>query len=74
MPLHDLIDAADITASALGGWCYIFSHSYRLKKHRQWREDRLSAFFEVLFGVFGVVVTAGLVGLAAYAFWQWLHP
>ncbi len=73
MPLHDLIDAADLTEAAIGGWRYIFSHHYRLKKHRQWREDWLSALFEVLFGVFGIAVTAGLAGLAGYAFWRWLH-
>lgn len=74
MPLDHFTDTADIAESAIGGWRYVFSHNYRLKKHRQWRDDWLSAFFEVLFGVFGVAVTAGLVGLAGHAFWRWLHP
>lgn len=68
MPLLDLLDTADIAKGAVGGWRYLYSRSYRLQKHREWRDDWLSAFFEVLLGVAGIIVTAGLVAMPVHAF------
>jgi hypothetical protein len=71
MPLDDLINGADLAEMVIGGWRYVFSRNFRLKKHREWREygGRLQMLFEVAFGIAGIVLCSGLFFLLAM--WCW---
>jgi hypothetical protein len=61
MPLDDLGNAADLAEMIIGGWRYLLSRNYRLKKHREWREEAwIVVLFEVSFGIAGIIVSIGL--------------
>ena len=74
MAFLDLLDASDLVEPVVRGWRYLLSRTYRLKKHREWRDDWLSAFFEILFGLLSIVLSLGLVGLVAYFLWPGVQP
>ena len=58
----------------IGGWRYLFSSSYRQKKHREWREvDWITVFFEVMLGLAGIVVCIGFLALSLKCGWGWLR-
>jgi hypothetical protein len=64
MPLDDLFSGSDIADAIMGGWRYILSRNYRLKKHREWRNDGwVWVMLEIIFGVAGIVISIGLLGL-----------
>lgn len=64
MPLDDLLSGAELAEMTIGGWRYLLSRSFRLKKHREWREQTwIEVLFEVAFGIAGVVISIGLLGL-----------
>lgn len=73
MPLDDLLNGAELVEMVLGGWRYVFSRSFRLKKHREWREPGgwASMVFEVAFGLAGIVLSTGLLVLLEGWWWQW---
>jgi len=74
MPLDDLSNTADLTEMIIGGWRYVFSRPYRLKKHREWREQGwIGAFFEVTFGLAGNVISIGFLALALKLGWNSLQ-
>lgn len=71
MPLDDLISGADFADAILGGWRYLLSSDYRLKKRREWHKcGWFMKLLEIVFGVAGVLLSLGLVGLAAFAIWK----
>ncbi|WP_395738430.1 hypothetical protein [Prosthecobacter sp.] len=71
MPLDDLISGVDFADAMIGGWRYLLSSTYRLKKRREWRNvGWVWITLEIIFGVFGVLLSLGLVGLAAFAIWK----
>lgn len=71
MPLDDLITGTDLAEMVIGSWRYVFSRNFRLKKHREWREPggALQVFFEVAFGIAGIVLSSGLLFLLGM--WCW---
>lgn len=69
MPLDDLISGADFADAAVGGWRYLLSRECRLKKRREWREcSWFIKLIEIVFGVIGVLISIGLLGLLV---WIW---
>jgi hypothetical protein len=70
MPLDDLISGADFADAILGGWRYLLSNDYRLKKRREWRQyGWFMKLLEIAFGVAGVLISIGLLGLFI---WLWM--
>lgn len=70
MPLDDLLNGADLAEMVIGGWRYVFSRDYRLKKHHEWREyGWVIMTFEIAFGLAGIVLSLGL--LVLIAIWGW---
>lgn len=64
MPLDDLLSGAELAEMIIGGWRYLLSRNYRLKKHREWKEQTwIAVLFEVVFGIVGFAVSLGLLGL-----------
>jgi hypothetical protein len=66
---------AEVTAwvePALAGWRYLFSPSYRVRKHHGWRHERVGyAIFDVVGGIVGVAVSLALVVTAVLLLWAW---
>jgi uncharacterized membrane protein YfcA len=59
----DLLEIVEVVVYAFLGWRYIFSPTYRKQTHKRWKsESRLTIFFEILYGVFGI-------GLTLLPFW-----
>ncbi len=74
MPLDDLIEGIHFLENTVGGWRYLFSRSYRLKKHREWQEQGLgAALLDVVVGLAGVVISLVLLVLAAMVLWNAFH-
>jgi hypothetical protein len=64
MPLDDLLDFGDLAEIIIGGWRYLLSRNYRLKKSREWREQAwIVVLFEIVLGIAGIVVSIGLLDL-----------
>ena len=61
--LYDFFEIIDAVVYAFFGWRYIFSPAFRKRTHKRWRfESRLTVFFEILYGAFGM-------GLTLLPFW-----
>ncbi|HRH98947.1 MAG TPA: hypothetical protein PLB55_23610 [Prosthecobacter sp.] len=73
MPIGDASGFGEFLEHFIRGWRYLFSRSYRIKKNQQWREDWLTAFFEIPFAVCVVIISAGLLGWAVCALWSLLR-
>lgn len=70
MPLDDLLNGADLAEMVIGGWRYVFSRDYRLKKRREWREYGWGLMtFEIIFGLAGIILSLGF--LVLIAIWIW---
>lgn len=70
MPLDDLLNGADLAEMVIGGWRYVFSRNYRLKKRREWREAGwVFMTLEIVFGLAGIILSLGL--LVLIAIWLW---
>jgi hypothetical protein len=70
MPLDDLLNGADLAEMVIGGWRYVFSRDYRLKKRREWREAGwVVKSFEFVFGLAGIILSVGF--LVLIAIWLW---
>ena len=70
MPLDDLLNGADLAEMVIGGWRYVFSRNYRLKKRREWREAGcVFMILELVFGLAGIILSLGL--LVLIAIWLW---
>jgi|GEM_PF-1864320 len=54
----DFLEIVDVFVYAFIGWRYILSSAFRRRTHKRWRvESRLTIFFEILGGAFGVGLT-----------------
>ncbi len=74
MPLDDLYSFGEMAEMIIGGWRYLVSSSYRQKKHREWREQSWVGMpFDVAFGLFGIILSLGLLGIVAAATWSFLN-
>lgn len=70
MPLDDLLNGAELAEMVIGGWRYVFSRDYRLKKRREWREAGwVFMTLEIVFGLAGIILSLGL--LVLIAIWLW---
>lgn len=70
MPLDDLLNGADLAEMVIGGWRYVFSRDYRLKKRREWSEcGWVIMTLEIAFGLAGIILSLGL--LVLIAIWLW---
>jgi hypothetical protein len=66
---------AEITAwvePALAGWRYLFSQTYRARKHHDWRHEHLGyAILDVVGGIIGVAFSVAVAYVAASLVWFW---
>ncbi|MDI1310620.1 hypothetical protein [Prosthecobacter sp.] len=68
MPHDDLLDFGDLAEMIIGGWRYLLSRKYRLKKHREWQNDGwVWITLEIILGVFGVLVSLWLLNLVVFS-------
>jgi hypothetical protein len=65
------IQGMELLEAMVAGWRYLFSRSYRLKKHQDWRENGwFWMTFEIIYGVSGILFSIGLPSLVALALWK----
>ncbi len=68
MPLDALFDFGDLAEMIIGGWRYLLSRNYRLKKHREWQNDGwVWITLEIILGVFGVLLSLWLLSLVVFS-------
>lgn len=73
MPLDDLCRLGEVAEMIIGGWRYVFSRSFRLKKHREWREQGwIPVIFDIGFWIAGVALSLGALVLALRYGFAWL--
>ena len=62
--MSDALEIFDLIVDAFSGWRYLFSPAYRRRTHERWKvEGRLTQFFDILLGGFGVLLTLGMLWL-----------
>jgi|GEM_PF-2708061 len=65
------IHGVELLEAMMVGWRYLFSRSYRLKKHREWRANGwFRMTLEIIYGLSGILLSIGLPSLVALALWK----
>ncbi|MCB1276005.1 hypothetical protein [Prosthecobacter sp.] len=55
----------------IAGWSYLFSRSYRLKKHCEWQQNGgCSMLMGLAFGFAGILLSLALLALAVWLVWR----
>ena len=65
----DVLEIFDWIANGFAGWRYLFSPSFRRRTHARWKaEGRSKAFFDILFGAVGMLITIFLLWVVVNLF------
>ena len=58
----EVLEIFEWIGNAFAGWRYLFSPSFRRRTHARWKaEGRSKAFFDIIFGTFGMLFTIFVV-------------
>ena len=70
--IGEMFDLLECIGSVLIGWAYVFSPKFRKDIHSKWAHDsRRTILWEIVYGVFGIVLSLGLLGLLGwFVFWK----
>ena len=63
--LVDIASGLDALVLIVAPWRYLFSRSYRVRKHREWAEKPRRAAIEQIGGVLVAVLTVTLIAFVA---------
>ena len=65
------IQGVELLEAMMVGWRYLFSRSYRLKKHSEWRANGwFWVTLEIIYGVSGMLLSLCLLSLAVFVIWN----
>ena len=71
MRFYYYIHGMGILEAMVAGWRYLFSRSYRLKKHQDWRENGwFWVTLEVIYGLLGILLSLVVIGLVGFVVWK----